>query len=136
MPNKRSRRNKTQKFYCPHCLKRLWRSGKPKHYVYYQGKSEIQKGFNLTAKKAGFLAQQNQAWVDRSIWIEEFFCTEHGKIWMHLSQSQKGQFQTRLAIREDWQRVSGKPDPDFPHCGISEFTYRMSRGQQFYGGKQ
>ncbi|MEA5510576.1 hypothetical protein VB715_12450 [Crocosphaera sp. UHCC 0190] len=127
MPNKRSRKKNGPKFHCPQCNRRLWRVGGHKYFIFYQGKSEIQHGFGLTPKKASFLATQNPIWVDRDVWLEEFFCEGHGKIWMRLSRSEEGKITTRLARREDWKRTTSTPDPDTPNCSVSEFTYRMSR---------
>lgn len=122
-----NKRKKTQKFYCPCCQRRLWRVGSPKHYLYYQGTQEIQQGFGLTAQKARFLSAQNEVWVDRQVWLEEFFCEEHGKMWLRLFRSEEGLLWAKPAERKDWQRVSRALDPDRPQCGVSEFTYRASR---------
>ncbi|ACK69121.1 conserved hypothetical protein [Gloeothece citriformis PCC 7424] len=127
MPNKRSRFNKTQKFYCPYCSNRLWRVGSPKYHLFHQGKLEIQKGLNLTSKKAAFLAAQQSTLVNNNLWLEEFFCEKDGKIWMYLEKHSNGQLATRLASREDWQRTTKTPDPERPHNTVSEFTHKMSR---------
>ncbi len=127
MPNKRSRHKKSQKFYCPCCQRRLWRVGSPKHYIFYEGREEIQKGFKLPALTAALLAAQNNVWVDRQVWLEEFFCEEHGKMWMRLFPSPEGLLWAQLAKQEDWQKTIFTLNPDHPQCGVSEFTYRSSR---------
>lgn len=128
MPNKRSRTKNIRKFYCPHCCRRLWRVGGQKYYLFYQGTTEIQKEFKLTHKKAEFLAKQNPVCVNQNVWLEEFFCEEHGKVWLYVSRSQQGEISTRPAKREDWERTSRPLNPDRPNCSVSDFTYRMSRG--------
>jgi hypothetical protein len=128
MPGKRSRFKKKQMFSCPHCQQQLWRVGSPKYYLFYQGKAEIQKGFNLSAKNASFLANQQDTCVDLNVWLEEFFCETDGQIWMHLSQNEQKAIASRLATAEDWQRTTKTFDPDKPHSSVSEFTLRMSRG--------
>lgn len=129
MPSKRHRRNQTHKFFCPCCSRRLWRVGGTKHFIFYQGKSPIQKSFNLSAKKASFLAAQSPVCVDRQVWLEEFFCEKDGKIWLRLSKSEAG-LECRPAIREDWTQTTSTIEPDRPNCSVSEFTYRMSRNSQ------
>ncbi len=128
MPNKRSRKNKTQKFYCSKCLRRLWRVGGRKYYLFYHGTSEIQSGFKLTHKKAKFLAHQNPVCVNQNVWLEEFFCEKHGTTWMHVSRLDQGTLLSRPARREDWQRTSHTENPDRPGFSVSDFTYQMSRG--------
>lgn len=127
MPNKRSRRSQTSKFYCPQCSRRLWRVGGRKYYLFYHGASEIQSAFKLTHKKAKFLAQQNPVCVNQNLWLEEFFCEKDGKIWMHISRLDHGEIISRPAKREDWKRTSHTPNPDRPTCSVSEFSYKMSR---------
>lgn len=127
MPNKRSRRKNTPKFYCPQCARRLWRVGGRKYFLFYEGTAEIQQGFKLPHKKAKFLAQQNPVCVNQNVWLEEFFCEADGNIWMHISRSQQGEISSRPAKREDWKRTSHTPNPDRPTCSVSDYTYRMSR---------
>lgn len=126
MPNKRSRRKKNH-FLCPHCQQRLWRNGSPKYYLFHAGKSEIQQGFNLTAKKAGFLVNQNFTQLDRDIWLEEFFCELDGRLWLYISQKEE-RIATRLAVAEDWTRSTKTINPDGSNGTISEFTNKISQG--------
>ncbi|MEM8778763.1 MAG: hypothetical protein AAGF26_07815 [Cyanobacteria bacterium P01_G01_bin.49] len=127
MPNKRSRRGKTPQVHCPQCGRRLWRIGGPKYYLFYEGASDIQHGFKLSHKKAKFLATQNPVCVNQNVWLEEFFCEEHGHIWIHMCRSDEGKISSRPAKREDWKRTSQTINPDRPTCSVSDFTYRMSR---------
>jgi hypothetical protein len=127
MPGKRKGRNQVQKLGCPYCQQRLWRVGREKYQIFYTGKTEIQKGMGVTGKKASFLAAQKQAHVASNVWLEEFFCEEHGQIWLHLTKTQEGAFLMRLATREDWQRTNRTPNPERPNPSVSEFTYRLSR---------
>ena len=128
MPNQRKNRSKTQKFWCPHCQRRLWRLGSQKHYVFYHDISEIKKNLNITRKKASFLVNQSNPYIDRNSWIEEFFCEGHGKIWMRLSKKTDGTIVALLAKSSDWECTTGTTNPNVPNPSVSEFSYRMSRG--------
>lgn len=106
---------------------RLWRLGSPKYHLFYQNAAEIRKNLKISAKKASFLAAQNSAYIDRSSWIEEFFCTEHGRMWLLLSRQSDENILYRPAKREDWEQSNKTVDPTKPNPSVSEFTYRMSR---------
>lgn len=130
MSNKRSSRKNIQHFFCPFCNEdktRLWRLGSPKHYVFYRNAQEIKQNLQLPAKKAAFLAQQNSTVLNPNIWLEEFFCPIHGKIWLYLTRQNKPELDYRLAKKEDWQQTTKTYDPTNPHPSVSEFSYRMSR---------
>lgn len=125
MPNKRSRK---RKFYCPYCQTQLWRMGSPKHYLFYQEVSEIQENLNITRKKASLLMNQNRnTYLDKSSWIEDFCCEQHGKIWLKISQKVDHPLKVTLATEEDWQKTTGTINPNIPNPSVSEFTYSMSR---------
>ncbi|MEL4895931.1 hypothetical protein [Crocosphaera sp. Alani8] len=102
--------------------------GGPKHFLFYEGTAEIQQGFKLPLKKAKFLAKQQPICVNQNVWLEEFFCERHGKMWLLISRSQQGEITSRPATREDWNRTSNTFNPDRPNCSVSDFTCRMSRG--------
>lgn len=127
MPGKRKGRKDVQKFYCIYCQQRLWRIGSEKYHTFCMGKEEIQREMEVSSKAASFLAAQKQAYVESNVWLEEFFCREHGKIWLRLKKTKERTFEIRLATHEDWQRTSRTPNPDTPNPSVSEFTYRMSR---------
>lgn len=101
--------------------------GSPKYYLFYQGKMEMQKGLNLTSKKASFLANQRSTCVDNNIWIEEFFCENDGQIWMRLYRGEDKNIIACLAKAEDWKRTTKTIDPERYHPSASEFTLKMSR---------
>jgi hypothetical protein len=126
MSNKRSTKNK-QHFFCPYCQERLWRNGSPKYYLFYSGKSEIQRGFSLSSKNATFLANQNHTQLDQKVWLEEFFCQQHGRLWCHISKRET-QLIARIAVAEDWHRSSKTINPDGSNGTVSEFTNKISRG--------
>ncbi len=88
MPGKHNKRKNVQCFYCLYCGRRLWRLGDRKHFLFYQGGSE---------------RQQNV--IDSNSWIEEFFCGEHGKLWMKVIRKADGKLATTLATRKDWQQL-------------------------------
>lgn len=77
MSKQRSQRQRPQKFSCPHCERRLWRLGSPKHFLLHRGVSNIQPNLDISGKKAIFLAAKD---VDNHTWIEDFFCGEDGPL--------------------------------------------------------
>ena len=127
MPNKRSRTQRTKQFYCPYCQARLWRAGSPKHYIYYQGISEMQKNLNISRKRASFLKTQNNTYLDRSSWIEDFCCERHGKMWLKISCKVDSPMEVSLANENDWKNTTGTINPNIPNPSVSEFSYLMSR---------
>ena len=131
MPNKRSKRAHIQKFCCPYCESRLWRLGGQRHYLYYSNAAEILTNLDVSRKKAALIAAQG-AYIDRLKWIEEFFCEDHGKLWLRLHQNEEGLISSKLAGDEDWKSSTGTIDPSTPNPSVSEFTYRMSRRQGSY----
>jgi hypothetical protein len=136
MPNKRSRRKQTLKVQCPYCERRLWRMEGEKHYVFYTETTELQEEMNLTHKKASLVTGQPQfsSVVDRRAWLEEFFCNDHGKMWMKLKKGEDQVVEAKLASQHDWKRSTKTPHPDRPNPSVSEFSLRMSRrtnGQAF-----
>ncbi len=133
MPNKRSKRKKTQQFDCIYCQQRLWRLGSPKHYLFYTESSEIKQNLNISRKNASFLSAQNSVYIDPNSWIEEFFCEEHGKMWMLVSKKADGQLVAVLPRSNDWNRTTGTINPDMPNPSVSEFSYYMSRRTGTYG---
>lgn len=135
MPNKRSRRKQTLKVQCPYCEKRLWRMDGDKHYMFYSDKVEIQREMNLSPQKASLVAGEiGNTVVDRNTWLEEFYCSEHGKMWMRLKKIDDQTMETKLASQHDWKRSTKTPNPEQPNPSVSEFTLRMSKrtdGQAF-----
>lgn len=127
MVNKRSKRSTNHKFRCPYCQQRLWRQGSPKFNLFYQGALEIRQNLHLTPKKAGFLAAQNSTCLDTNRWIEEFFCPEHGIMWLLISRQPDGKFIYNIAEERDWRRTNKTINPNTPNPSVSEFTYKMSR---------
>lgn len=127
MPGKRSRARTKQNFNCPYCHTKLWRMGSPKHYLYYQEISEVQKNLNISRKKASWLIAQNNTYLDQSCWIEDFFCEQHGTMWLKISRKVDRPMEVSLAGADDWKKSTGTINPDFPNPSVSEFTYSMSR---------
>lgn len=127
MPGKRSRKRAKQKFSCPYCQDKLWRMGSPKHYLYYREVSEVQKQLNIPRKKASLLIAQNQTVLDRSIWIEDFVCERHGKMWLKISNNGNEPMKVSLASEQDWEKATGTIDPNRPNPSVSEFSCSMSR---------
>jgi hypothetical protein len=126
MPGKRSNRSKIEQFFCPYCEKRLWRLGGSKHYIFLANVSNplqsLQNPSNLPRK-----ALEEDACIDRNQWIEEFFCSEHSKLWMLVCRTTHNRLTAVLASKTDWQRSTGTPPINFSNPSVSEFTIRMSR---------
>ena len=126
MPGKRSSRKQIQHFCCPYCDRRLWRAGSTKHFLFYTEAAQIRQYVNVSHKSAALLASQG-AYVDRNTWIEEFFCGEHGKLWLKLNRDSAGQLTSQIATSKDWQQTTQTINPEVPNPSVSEFSYRMSR---------
>ena len=135
MPGKRSRKGEKQKFNCPYCHTKLWRMGSPKHYIYYQEISEVQKNLGISRKKASLLIAQKNTYLDKSSWIEDFYCEQHGTIWLKISSKTNSQIKVCLASPEDWRQSTGTIDPNFPNPSVSEFSYYMSRKPRINSNK-
>ena len=65
--------------------------------------------------------------VDRSTWLEEFFCQVDGKMWLKVSKDLDGTITTQVADQKHWKQSTKTIDPNKPNPSVSEFTYRMSR---------
>jgi len=126
MSHRRSKRKRSPNFYCARCQQRLWRLGSPKHFLFYQEASDIRVNLKVPRKNALLLAAKGIC-VDQKAWIEELFCSEHGKVWMLVRKQDDGTFTTIPAKSQDWERTTKTLDPDLPNPSVSEFTYRMSR---------
>ena len=127
MANKRSKRRKVKKFYCPYCNSRLWRNGKVKYYLFYRNAAQIRQNKGFSAKKAAFLASQYTTYLDRDRWIEALCCEEHGMMWLLISTSEEGDYEYRVAREKDWLQTDKTSDPNNLNPSVSEFTQRMSR---------
>lgn len=126
MPNRRSRYQNVQKFYCHYCEQRLWRLGSPKHHLFYQEMTEIKHHLKVSRKSASLLAAQGPC-LDQNIWVEEFFCNRHGKMWLRVSKQADGTLTSAPATEQDWKQTNGTSNPSQGNPSVSEFTQRMSR---------
>jgi hypothetical protein len=126
MPGKRSNRKKIEKFFCPYCEQRLWRLGGPKHYLCLTNASNTQQNSQEPSKPLREELNKS-ACIDPNQWIEEFFCSEHSKLWMLVCRTTHNRLIAVLASKTDWQRSTGTPCIDFPNPSASEFSIRMSR---------
>ncbi len=134
MPNKRSRRGKVHHFSCPYCQQRLWRVGSDKYYLFYKNIADLRRNLQLTKKKASLLQGQYSTFVDKNRWIEEFFCAEHGQLWLLIARQPDGNFTQALATEQHWQKTSKTIDPNTSNPSISEYSYRMSRSSRTQNG--
>lgn len=126
MSNKRSKRKRTQKFFCNYCGQQLWRLGSPKHHLFYKEIPDLKRNLNISHKSAVFLATKG-VYVDHSSWIEEFFCEDHGKLWMLVRKKPDGTLDAIPATGNHWKCTTKTIDPDLPNPSVSEFSYRISR---------
>ena len=126
MPNKRSKRKETRKYFCPFCEQRLWRLGNCKYYLFYKNSTEIRQNTNISKKKAGLLAIENSTYLDTKKWIEAFCCPDHGMLWILIS-THDDVYKYRLATEKDWLKTSKTLDPRRANPSVSEFTLKMSR---------
>ncbi len=129
MPNKRSKRRSTKKFYCPICEGRLWRSGGSKYHLFYQNFEEIKENTDISIKRAKLIINQNKTYLDTNRWIEEFHCPKDGNFWLTVSVKQGG-YDYRPAKETDWLQTNKTLDPRSSNPSVSEFTRRMSRKPQ------
>jgi len=126
MAGKRSKRKHAYKFPCPFCGLRLYRLGSTKYHLFYEGTNEITKNTALSRKQAALVATKG-IFIDSNHWIEEFFCGEHGNLWIVIRRSQEGEISYLPAQREDWKHTTKTIDPDLRNPSVSEFSYYMSR---------
>lgn len=85
MLNKCQKRKKFQHS-CIYCKQRLWRLAGSKHCLHREV-LEIKQHPNLSRTNVSFLATKC-VYVDNTSWIEEFFCGEHGKMWLLVTNDQ------------------------------------------------
>lgn len=128
MPRNRNRSANRLEIPCPECDQRLWRGSGQKHFIFASNVEQTRALTGTTRKKAVLLHSQVATWVDRSHWIEAFFCPDHGQIWIACSRQLDGQVVGEVASVELWQQTTGTLDPTKPNPSVSEFTHRNSRG--------
>jgi hypothetical protein len=131
MPGKRSKRKDTERFTCPDCANRLWRIGSEKHPIFFREASDFVHYLGLPRKQVALVMAQG-GWNDRRVWIEEFFCENHGNMWLLVRNLQCGKTVAKAATEYDWKRSTGTQHPDSFNPSVSEFTQRMSRRPQIY----
>jgi hypothetical protein len=131
MPGKRSKRNNIARFTCPNCENCLWRIGSEKHYIVCSDPSDFAHYLDLSRRQVA-IAMAQGGWNERRVWIEEFFCGDHGKMWLLIRNLQCGKAVAKAATEYDWKRSTGTQHPDSFNPSVSEFTQRMSRCPQIY----
>lgn len=112
---------------CPMCGVRLWRGSGQKHYIFASNVEQTRELTGTTRKKAILLHTTTTTWVDRSRWIEPFFCPDDGQIWIACTRDGEGQVTGEVAPPKLWKQTTGTLDPNKPNPSVSEFTYRQSR---------
>jgi hypothetical protein len=127
MPGKRSNRSKVQHFFCPYCVERLWRLGSSKYHLRLPSPNNAPPKLKNKPNGAGGSVEQMTG-IDPNKWLEAFFCSEHGKLWMLVRKiDDRNLLAASLASKADWQRSTGTPLMDSVNSSVSEFTMRMSR---------
>jgi hypothetical protein len=66
MSQQDDRKKTPQKFHCPFCQKCIWRLGSAKYYCLLFSGERVRINYNC--------------------WLEEFYCEEHGKLWMRITK--------------------------------------------------
>ena len=127
MTRKRNRPANRVEIDCPNCDMRLWRGCGQKHYIFSSNAEQTRALTGLTRKKAALMHMTTNTWVDRSRWIESFFCTDHGQVWIICTRDDEGRVTGEAAPPRLWQQTTGTIDPTRPNPSVSEFTYRSSR---------
>ncbi len=79
----RSKGKKLQQFCCICCGRRLWPLGRSKQYLAYR--EELEQHSNSSSENIDFLSSKGTC-IDHNLWVEEFFCGEHGKMWLLVSK--------------------------------------------------
>jgi hypothetical protein len=131
MPGKRSKRRDVERFICPDCENRLWRIGSEKYPIFCSEASDFVHYLGLARKQVA-LAMAQGVCSDRRAWIEEFFCRDHGNMWLLIRKLQGGKTVAKAATEYDWKHSTGTQHPDSFNPSVSEFTQRMSRRPQIH----
>lgn len=105
MSSRGSRQQKTQRFNCPHCGERLWRVDGQKHYLVHTGAAENQENLDSSTTTANDVGSSG-SFLDKNTWIEEFFCGEHGQIWLLVQRHKDGSLNSALAESPDWRKAT------------------------------
>ena len=111
-----SKHKKVQRFYCAYCDRRLWNLGNQKHFLCYL--VECLK------------IRQNVA--DSNSWLEEFFCGEHGKLWMRVTRKTGGTRVAVLATSRDWQQTRHELQPEI----LNQFRVVPNSNKDFLISKE
>lgn len=128
MSERKNRRRKRVCAHCPTCQDLLWRQNSERYYLFALGTNQIQQLTGFSRKKASIYASQNPVFIDRKRWLEEFFCIEHGSIWLLLTQDEDHRVQASIPDPRVWEQTTGTIDPRKPNPSVSEYTFRASRG--------
>jgi len=128
MTTRHNRRRKRVVTSCPNCDQRLWRVNSERHFLFASNTEQIRGMTGITRKKALILNSQQATFVDRRRWLEEFFCTDHGHLWLLLIQDEEGNITASVPDANVWLQTTGTIDPRKPNPSVSEYTFRCSRG--------
>lgn len=104
---KLSEHQNVQRFCCPYCERRLWSLGSPERFLYYSGGAEIRQNVNMLHKSAIFMdntsaCAESNSWTEEFLWIEEFLCGDHGKLWMKVNRKTCDTVVATIASQTRW----------------------------------
>jgi len=136
MSERKNRRRKRVSAHCPTCQHLLWRQNSQRYYLFASGINQIQQLTGFSRKKASIFANQNPVFIDRRRWLEEFFCIEHGSIWLLLTQDSDHNVRATIPDDRVWEQTTGTVDPRKPNPSVSEYTFRSSRGTIVKSGER
>jgi hypothetical protein len=128
MPGKRSYFRRSLKSECPCCGAYLHRINSQKFRLYADKAEDIESELKVSRAKARQMALQGPVSL-KDTWIEEFYCTDHGRMWLQVRRGQgENGYLTNVPPASVWKRTAQTIDPDHPNTSVSEFTLRNSRG--------
>lgn len=128
MPGKRGHYRRSLKSQCPYCGASLHRLNSQKFRLYAEKVEDIELELKISHVRAQQLAVRGPVAL-RDTWIEEFYCTDHGRVWLHVRRVQKDNtYLTSIPSPSVWKRTTQTIDPDHPNTSVSAFTLRNSRG--------
>ncbi len=123
MPRRRShyRKNYAVPLVCPHCRAALSRLSGQRYRIH----TELEFVRKATQQKHT-PSQCPSPLLEPNLWMEEFYCAHHGRIWMVVERVEDGKLSIRLPTAQCWKRAVGAHELEHNPC-VGEFTWLQSR---------
>ncbi|MBW4697134.1 MAG: hypothetical protein KME03_04395 [Aphanocapsa lilacina HA4352-LM1] len=121
MPGKRAHYARALVAKCPYCGQRVHRLNSQKFYL------QPEETADADAPDADAAKTQAQKVTPARSWIEEFYCPEHGRLWLHIERLADGAVRSRLPEASEWKKTKLTIDPDHINPSVSAYTLRHSR---------